>query len=223
MCGRYARYQSLTSYLLALDAPSSPLYDLARERDDGARYNIAPGTNGWLLAFDQSGDLGLDERKWSFPTSRGPLINVRSETAHRVPEYRDHFDRHRCAVLASGFYEPKGAKTEKNRPWFFFRPKDKGPLFIGGILGPDGFSILTREPVKPVADVHDRSPVLVPVDNLLAFLDSEVPGQSALHEFAPPEFGRSLECRRVGDGAKRASNEGPELIERLQQNSGLFS
>lgn len=222
MCGRYARYQSLTSYLLAIDAPASGLYDRARERDGGARFNIAPGTNGWIIAFDQSGDFGLDERKWFFPTSRGPRINVRSETAHRVPEYREHFDRHRCVVLASGFYEPKGEKTEKNRPWFFFRPKDKKPLFMGGIVGPDGFSILTREPVKPVADVHDRSPVLVPIDDVLAFLDPDVPGREALNEFAPPDFGRRLECWRVGDGAKRAANEGEELIEPLQGNGGLF-
>lgn len=47
--------------------------------------------------------------------------------------------------------------TQKNRPWFFFRPRDKKPLFIGGIVGPDGFSILIREPVKPLAEVHDRA------------------------------------------------------------------
>lgn len=216
MCGRFARYQPLTEWTDALNSDSSPaLFKGLRERDAGPRYNVAPGTKSWIAALDASGELVLDEHKWMFPTSRGNRINVRTETAHRVPEYREPYDRHRCVVLANGFYEPQGAKTEKNRPWYFFRPKDESPLFLGAIAKQGGFSILTRAPVPPVAEVHDRSPVMVPVENVLTWLDPGIPGREALQRFSPPAFGERLEGWRVGNAAKKLTNEGRELISPL--------
>lgn len=216
MCGRYARYQPLTDWLESLGSEADADL-LAKLHDDGPRYNIPPGTKTWIAAFDVNGDMSLAEHKWAFPTSRGNRINVRSETAHRVPDYRGHFDHHRCVVLANGFYEPKGAKTEKYRPWYFFRPKDESPLFLGAIAKEEGFSILTREPVDPVAKVHERTPVMVPNEHVLEWLDPEIAGRDALAQFAPPEFGECLDYWRVSDAAKRPGNEGPELIERVAE------
>jgi putative SOS response-associated peptidase YedK len=209
VCGRFARTRDVLHYAVPLDidpgrGPSE------RQR---ARYNVAPGTDCWIAHLDADGDVAVAEYKWSFPTPRGNRINVRSETAHRVPEYREPFDRRRCVVFADGFYEPKGAKTVKNRPWYYFRPTDRAPLYLGGIVGPDGFSILTRAPVEPVASIHDRSPVMVPAGDVVAWLDPDVPGRDALREFAPASTGEALVCWRVGDAAKRAANDGPELIE----------
>lgn len=222
MCGRYARYQPLELWLETLCDEGQPDLLASIAARDQPRWNIPPGTKAWIAALDTEGHFGVDEHKWFFPTSRGNRINVRSETAHVVPEYREHFDHHRCVVLASGFYEPKGEKTEKNRPWFFFRRRDEAPLFFGGIAKAEGFSILTRKPVEPVASIHDRTPVFVPPDDVLAWLDPDIPGRDALSRFAPPEYGGALECWRVSDAAKRPGNEGPELIEPLPQTAGLF-
>lgn len=224
MCGRYARYQALTEWLASLGADlDSGLLETLHERDTGPRYNIPPGTNGWIAALDADGRVGVDEYKWTFPTSRGNRINIRSETAHIVPEYREHFDKHRCVVFASGFYEPKGDKeTEKNRPWYFFRPKDQSPLFLGAVVKDKGYSILTRKPVEPVASIHDRTPVFIPTENVLSWLDPEIGGRDALKQFAPPEYGERLECWHVSDAAKRPANEGPELIARVAEQGGLL-
>lgn len=212
MCGRFARVGELRNWLapLGLDAGR-----LGAPCPAGARYNIAPGTTTWLVTADAAGAPALAECLWSFPTSHGNRINVRSETADRVPEYREFYAHHRCAVLASGFYEPKGAKTLANRPWFFFQAPAAQPLYLGAILGRAGFSILTRAPVPPVSTVHDRAPVLVPVEHVLVWLDPEIPGRQALANLAPEAFAEGLEGWRVGDAAKRAGNEGPELIRRL--------
>lgn len=213
MCGRFARYAPLTEWVEALGTGVDPsLFESLNERDAGPRYNIAPGTKCWIAAFDADGELVLDDLKWTFPTPRGNRINVRSETAHRVPEYKEPYDKHRCVVLANGFYEPKGEKTEKNRRWYFFRPRDKSPLFLGAIAREAGFSILTRAPVPPVSEIHDRTPVFVPAENVVAWLDPEIPGCDALQRFAPVEYGERLEVWRVGDAAKRVTNEGQELI-----------
>lgn len=223
MCGRYARYQPLTAWLEPLGTSVAPeMFNSLRGRDSGPRYNIPPGTKGWIAVLGSNGELSLDEHKWFFPTPRGNRINVRTETAHRVPEYREHFDKQRCVVLASGFYEPKGAKTEKVRPWYFFRPQDESPMFLGAVAKEEGFSILTRAPVPPVSEVHDRTPVFVPPENVLKWLDPEISGREALERFAPATYGEKLDYWRVSDAAKRPGNEGSELIEPLREDGGLF-
>lgn len=206
MCGRFARYQPLPAFAEAAGVPAPQAEGL-----DGPRYNIAPGTPAWLLARDAHGEIIFTELPWRFPTSRGNRINVRSETAHIVPEYRAPFEEHRCVVLASGFYEPEGAKTEKHRPWWYFEAQDHSPLFLGAVAQEAGFSILTRSPVDPVARVHDRSPVLVPADQVLEWLDPQWTGREVLAQ-AGTRIAENLKGWRVGDAAKSAGWEGAECI-----------
>ena len=175
------------------------------------RYNIPSGTKARLLALDAQGDPVFAEHTWFFPTSCGNPINVRSETAHVVPEYREPFAKHRCLVLASGFYEPEGAKTEKHRPWWYFKASDKAPFFLVAVAQHAGFAILTRSPVDPVARVHDHSPVLVPADQVLQWLDPDLAGREAV-ALAGTSAAAHLHGWRVSDAAKRVAHEGAECI-----------
>ncbi|MDN5863655.1 MAG: SOS response-associated peptidase [Gammaproteobacteria bacterium] len=213
MCGRFARYQPLSEWLEPLDMTAgSDLFTRFGARAEAPRYNIAPGTRTWMATVDAEGMPAVSEWMWAFPTRRGNRINVRSESAHRVAEYRPLFDRRRCVVFASGFYEPKGPKTRKSRSWYFFQPRDGSPLFFGGIVGDEGFAILTGAPAGPVARIHDRSPVMIPTGSARAWLDPDLSGREALQQFAPPAFGEILESRHVSDAAKNPAREGPELI-----------
>ncbi|MDN5924936.1 MAG: SOS response-associated peptidase, partial [Xanthomonadales bacterium] len=83
MCGRFARYQPLEHWLDVLSVSAdSPLFEKLAHHETRPRYNIAPGTDAWVVELDGHGELALDPRQWAFPTSRGNRINVRSETAH---------------------------------------------------------------------------------------------------------------------------------------------
>ncbi|MHB1798333.1 MAG: SOS response-associated peptidase [Vulcanimicrobiaceae bacterium] len=208
MCGRYARYQPLPVFAEAVGVPAPQAEGL-----DRPRYNVAPGTPGWLLHRDAQGEVVFAEMSWRFPTPRGNRINVRSETAHVVPEYREPFAQHRCVVLASGFYEPEGARTEKHRPWWYFEAGDHTPIFFGAIAHDAGFAILTRSPVDPVARVHDRSPVLVPADQVLQWLDPRWSGREVLAQ-AGTRVAEHLHGWRVSDAARNAAREGAECIAR---------
>lgn len=99
MCGRYARYQALTAWIESLESDVHPDL-LTLLEDDEPRYNITPGTKSWIFGLDADGELFAEQAKWSFPTPRGNRINIRSETAGRVPEYREPFNRHRIALPA---------------------------------------------------------------------------------------------------------------------------
>ena len=217
MCGRFARYQPLTVFAAALGIDAQLLDESAAP----PRYNIPPGTRAWVFAQDPDGEPVFTVMPWHFPTSRGNRINVRSETAHVVPEYREPFNRHRCLVLASGFYEPEGAKTAKNRPWWYFQAKGAAPLFLGAVAQPAGFAILTRAPVDPVAQVHDRSPVQVPADQAMVWIDPEIEGRQALAQVRAG-VASAIEGWRVGNAAKRVAQDGVDCIAPVAASSGLF-
>lgn len=221
MCGRFTGDKSPRQWARLLHAAvDAATADRLNGLPAGPRYNIPPGTRAWIAMLDDGGHITFDEWLWAFQTSRGNRINVRSESAHRVPEYREHFDHHRCVVLASGFYEPRGAKSLKHRPWFYFTPGDGTPLFLGGIVKQEGFSILTREPVEPVASVHDRSPVMVPAENVVPWLDPDIKGTDALVQFAPAAYGQCLTGWQVGDGAKQVTRDDVTLIEPVAAAGG---
>lgn len=221
MCGRYTGDKSPRQWARVLGTGVDPATaEQLNALPAGPRYNIPPGTKPWIAGLDDDGRIAFDEWPWAFPTARGNRINVRSETAHRVPEYRQYFDRHRCVVLATGFYEPKGEKSIKNRPWYYFTPADHAPLFLGGIVKQEGFSILTRQPVEPVASVHARSPAMVPIDNVVSWLDPDMSGKEALEQCAPADYGTRLDGWRVGDGAKRGTNDDASLIEPIDEAAG---
>lgn len=168
MCSRFTGDKSSRQWARLLDvAVDAVTLVKLSALPAGPSYNVAPSNRAWIATPLPDSGIAFDEWLWAFPTSRGNRINVRSETAHRVPEYREHFDRHRCVVCATGFYEPKGEKSARTRPWYYFTPNDRSPLFLGGIIKPEGFAILTRTPVEPVAAIHDRSPVMVPADNVV--------------------------------------------------------
>lgn len=213
MCGRITGDKSPRQWARLLGVAVNPATLTRLEGlTAGPRYNVPPGTRTWIATNAPEGGVAFDEWLWAFPTSHGNRINVRSETAHQVPEYREHFGQHRCVVLATGFYEPQGEKSARNRPWYYFTPSDRSPLFLGGVIKPEGFAILTRAPVEPVKSVHDRSPVMVPAESVVAWLDPDVAGRDALEQFAPTDFGRRLTGWRVGDGAKQPGNDDATLI-----------
>lgn len=214
MCERYARFSPLTAWLDLLGggfvAEDS---DLVRRLGTRPRYNIAPGESGWILAVDECGALRLGKERWYFPRPFGyARVDVRD--ARIANGYREHFNEHRCVVLADGFYNPMKEVPAGLRPWAFFRRRDEWkPLFIGGILGPFGFAMLTRVPVTPIDDIPGQVPVCVPEDDVLGWLDPEVDGDDALARFAPWWVEDDLVYWRVGDAVKQRRRGGRSLME----------
>jgi hypothetical protein len=51
-----------------------------------------------------------------------PHINARAETVHKLPLFREAFDKRRCLIPATGFYEWK--KREDGKQPYRFRRKD---------------------------------------------------------------------------------------------------
>src|SRR5579862_2640447 len=111
MCGRFSRSSSRD--LIAQEFGVSQFVNV----DLSPRYNIAPSLN--IEAIIRDGDnKRLGPMRWGFEsTSTSPgtttPINARAESIATSPMFRDAFRRHRCLVVADGFYEwQKHGKTK---------------------------------------------------------------------------------------------------------------
>jgi putative SOS response-associated peptidase YedK len=98
----------------------------------------------------------MDMLTWGLPPSRPKapvVINMRSEGRR--------FERGRCLIPASHFYEFTGTKSPKTR-WRFTKTGEDW-FCIAGITGGDGsaFSMLTVPPGPDVAPIHNRQIVVL--------------------------------------------------------------
>ncbi len=172
------------------------------------------------------------------------LINARAESAAGKPAFRDAVARRRCLLPADGWYEWQatagragkvgsagragkvGSAGSPKQP-FFITPADGAGLALAGLWStwrpadePTSVlvtcAVLTTEAVGPLAEIHDRMPLILPAQQWPAWLD---PDRDDASEFlAPPraELVAALELRPVSTAVNDVRREGPELVERLE-------
>jgi putative SOS response-associated peptidase YedK len=124
------------------------------------RFNAAPSDTHFIVTPRHE----LVPAVWGLAGPSGLLINERAETADRLHEFRDAFERRRVIVPADGFYEWEGPRGERRPLWF--RPREGGLLRLAGLAQrlPDGrlgFVILTTAANQLMSKVHDRMPVIL--------------------------------------------------------------
>ncbi|MBX3479071.1 MAG: SOS response-associated peptidase family protein [Caulobacter sp.] len=157
MCNNYANhippseiFEIFSDHRLPLIFPDGP--PNLEPNDDIRPTDAAPVI---LPASDHSILLRM---KWGLTPSqpkRPPVINYRSEGRR--------FERGRCLVPASSFYEFTGDKYPKTR-WRFSRADGQWFCFAGFHSGEGEaarFALLTCAPGPDIAPTHDRQPVVL--------------------------------------------------------------
>ena len=187
MCARFTlrkrRVREIADELEAELAPDDePLYR--------PRYNVAPTDLAWIVEGDAR---VLRAASWSYVVGDGArrLINVRGESVGSGAGFREAFAARRCVVVTDGFYEWPAAKGQA--PTLFHRADD-GLVLLGGLFqrpragdAHPRFTVLTTRPSAPVARVHDRMPVVVPVTALERWLAGAPAEAATLIAPAPDE------------------------------------
>ena len=118
-------------------------------------------------------------KKWD---GKGVIINARSEGLQTTRMFSKLLTIGRCVVPASEFFEWKeqadGGNTKrktKKKQKHFVKDKEGNILFFAGLYrdGEDGreFVIITKDATGDVADIHDRMPVVLRVDQLELWLN----------------------------------------------------
>lgn len=202
MCGRYAASKDAIEIAQAYGAEQLP---------EGAslprlpNFNVAPTSEVFIVWDDDVRRVDVARwgliPSWSKDASRASrMINARSETVASKPAYRSAFRRRRCLVPADGYYEWQQPEDGGRKQPYFIHRADEGLVAFAGLFedwrSGDGVvrscTILTQEARGPLAQIHDRMPVLVPVEYIDSWLDPTL---------ADPE---SLLADLVSDGIPEA-------------------
>ena len=216
MCGRF----SLTSP-----------WELLKERfvvdipvnDYRVRYNAAPGQNLWVIPEETPRDAQLFQ--WGLvpfwakdPKIGNRLINARAETIAEKPAFRTPFKKHRCLVLADGFYEwdKKGARRVPYRVVM----KDEHPFALAGICdywkdnkGNElkSFSIITTDANRLISKIHDRMPVILSRKDEKVWLDPDLDIIQAL-KMLRPYPAKEMKMYPVSTLVNNPKNDLPQVI-----------
>jgi putative SOS response-associated peptidase YedK len=178
-----------------------------------------------VLLRDDSEDV-LEMYRWGLipswakdPVIGNRMINARAETVREKPSFRTAFERRRCLVPASGFYEWQKAGKGKVPHWI--HPADGNLLTFAGLWerwSPEDaepvytYTILTAAANRFMQPLHERMPVIVPPEDREQWLDPEAkPDDLApLLRSAPEEL---LDAHAVSTLVNAPGNDLPECIQ----------
>jgi putative SOS response-associated peptidase YedK len=216
MCGRFTRSSSRD--VLAAEFGITTFVNV----DLRPRYNIAPSQS--VEAIIRHGDeKHLGPMKWGFTRTDPKLapINARAETVATSPLFRDAFRRHRCLVVADGFYEWQKAGRAKTP--YFAHLRSGRPLGFAGIWSMHRTevgghfatcAIVTCPPNELMAPIHNRMPVIVPPDARDRWLD---PGASEveLQALLVPPSSDEMEAYEVSTLVNSPQHDSVECVRRV--------
>jgi putative SOS response-associated peptidase YedK len=222
MCGRYAfharREVIERAFGVVLDGDLEP------------RYNVAPTQLVPVVRADRTGGRVLRMQRWGLVPHwardvgiGARMINARAETLASNAAFRDAFDRRRCLVPVSGFYEWSG-EGRARVPHYVTRA-DGAPFALAGLWARwrpraaardappvDSCTIVTTDANALVAPLHERMPVILPPEAWAAWLDPALEG-AAVAEWLRPAPIDGLEERVVSRAVNDVRNEGEALLD----------
>ena len=182
MCGRFTQRYSWSEI--------QDLYDLAgAARNLQPHYNIAQTDPVEVVRPAAVGTAELVSMRWGLipwwwkktlkemPAS----FNARAETVADRPMFRDAFQRHRCIIPASGYYE--WLKRPDGRQPYFISAADGGVLSFAGLwdrwknpeTGEPAISctIIVTDANALTRPIHDRMPVVLDKADIGPWLSGE--------------------------------------------------
>ena len=221
MCGRFT--STVDPQLLA------ERFGIALPDGIEPRFNVAP-TQRVLAVLDDHGSRAGRLLRWGLVPHWAKdqkigfkMINARAETVAAKPAYRTLLAKHRCLILADGFYEwrvdPDGVKRPvrftlaSGEPFAFaglnafWRDPESGEVL-------ESCTIITTAANGLVAPVHDRMPVILPRAYEEAWLDPSLDRDQALLMLRPLAVDL-MSARDASSLVNSARNDAPELLDPL--------
>ncbi len=229
MCGRYAfyDYQELSERLTNVSLDTA-FFDQFRPT-----WNAAPAQTLPVVVEDD-GKVAVRGMtwglipKWTKPGERPKVapINARSETIAEKPMFRSLVKYRRCLVPANGFYEWKRSPGGKQP--FYIEPSGRQLMLFAGVFDEatggggdplESFSIITTHANDPMANLHERMPVILDDDDLEAWLDRDLTEFEPLEHVLQPAADDAIQIHQVSRDVNNARHNGPELIEPLDDGN----
>jgi putative SOS response-associated peptidase YedK len=225
VCGRFTVAATTSPDRLRARFPLGESVEIVR------RYNVAPGDDVLAVIVREGIPQGA-LLHWGFvpPWAEDPsvgfkMINARAETVAERPAYRDAFRRHRCLIVADGFYE---WEREGARQPFHVTRADGEPFALAGLRTawrqPDGAwlrscTIVTTRANAAIAGIHPRMPVILEPRDEATWLDHDAPLEvvrALLHPLPVAE----TRTRPVSKAVNDARYDGPECLAPAEPEDG---
>ena len=162
MCGRFEIKPNAEGLIKQLEQLK---IDLIVEKDEELKsVNIAPTEKITGIRKQQKRYL-LSSFQWGIKFSQSsPLIlNSRMETIIEKKFWRDSFNRNRCLIPMSAFYEWKKEGGKKVPYRIFLKTEDL--FFVPALYYSNSASLITTTPNEFIKPIHHRMPVIFTYKN----------------------------------------------------------
>ncbi|MDQ3405138.1 MAG: SOS response-associated peptidase [Actinomycetota bacterium] len=248
MCGRYAATKDPATLAAEFDA-----IDVIGDDAPSPDYNIAPTKSvvAVVQRHPRDADGNVDESttertlrvmrwglipSWAKEANIGAkMINARSESAAEKPAFKVSLAKRRCILPAHGWYEWR--RDGKDKQPYFTSSQDGSSLAMAGLwttwrdkADPESpllitCAVLTTDAVGPLAEVHDRMPMLLPRGDWDRWLDPDSADVSTLLAPRTPDDVAHLDLRPVSPAVNSVRNNSADLLapyEPIADLDGLF-
>jgi putative SOS response-associated peptidase YedK len=215
MCGRFVQVERPEFYAEHFGT------DFVRSETITPSWNVAPTMNVYAVA-QHEGDRILTSFRWGLVPfwakdrkigSRA--INARIETATEKPMFKDSFAKRRCLIPVDGFYEWE--RKQKGKLPHYIHATNGAPLSVAGLWAswrdPETeerlltCTILTGEPNSLVKPIHDRMPVVIPMENWAQWLDPEENNLELVRNLAAVHPSSEMSSHPVSTLVNRVTND----------------
>ncbi len=215
MCGRYIFADIDTS-------PTFAHFDLKNKPKLVPSYNIAPDSHQ-LTVVHNSPNKGMYMR-WGFRPQwfkkAGGVINARSETIEQKPMFKKAFERARCLVPTTGFYEWTTRNDEKIP--YFIHLKNNHLFAFAGIYdyykkGNDdhySYAIITTQANGIMKPIHTRMPVIIDKQDYDVWLNAKSSIDILKKLCIPYDNEKNMEAYPVSTMVNDPHNDDKRLIEK---------
>ncbi|WMT43522.1 SOS response-associated peptidase [Paenibacillus sp. D2_2] len=191
-------------------------------------YNAAPMQYVPAVVSSKNGNR-LGELRWGLVPSwakddkiGSKMINARAETITEKPSFNKLLSSHRCIFPADGFYEWKQWNVSK-QPYRILMKDDRIFSFAGLYemwIDSDGNklatgTIITTEPNRLMADIHNRMPVILRSEDEAAWLDRKNTDVPSLLKLLRPYDADEMRAYPVSTAVGNVRNNFPELLQEI--------
>lgn len=223
MCGRF----NVTS-----DPLQAVFMDLVGQEYPGPdNFNTAPTSQVWIFRNIQNGSLTTEaiRAQWWLvprwvkePTTQYAMFNARCENLEKSNAFRTPFNRQRCVVPISGYYE--WCRKDGQKQPYYIRAAENSGLLLAGIWDEwidratdeilTSFSIVTTEAHRSIKFIHHRQPALLSRAETEVWLNHETE-RELLHSTLRPSIPYDLAIDPVSSYVGNTRNNGPKCIESI--------
>ena len=134
---------------------------------------------------------------WGFTNPREggrPLVNCRAETAFFKPFWKESWQRRRCIIPCSYYFEWEHYTTvkgeKKTGQKYMIQPAEALITYLAGLYTIEEqegfkypvFTVLTRDPGEEISFIHDRMPVILGKDSVKDWMNPEAKPEVVLRK-----------------------------------------